>query len=563
MGCSLLLQWDELRPPPSDGGTAGSSGAISNGGDGGAAAAGGGMAGAAPTGGAPAGGTAGGTAGAPTGGAGGTALGGAPTGGAGGAALGGASTGGAATAGATGCGDGVRAPTEICEGADLNGQTCKSQGLTAGALACSSNCSFDTTGCRKVTRVFAGTQHNCALFSSGAVKCWGINAAGALGLGDTVSRGKAPGQMGDALPFVDLGTGRRAVALSLAYYSSCALLDDGSVKCWGQNDGGQLGQGDTSNRGDEPGEMGDALLPVDLGRKATAIAAGEDHTCAVLDDGNVKCWGRNANGQLGLGDTLNRGDTSGSMGSALPYVNLGSGRTATAIAAGSYHTCAFLNGADLKCWGSNSHGELGLGDSMSRGGAATNMGNALPAVDLGTDLHARSMTLGDYYTCALLDNPNGVKCWGSNSFGGLGLAETGNVGDAPNEIGNALPWLNLCTPPREIRTGPVSWHTCALLDGGLACWGDNEYGQLGLGDTVSRGRGAGQMGCGLPYVDVGTGLHAIDVAVGTVQTCALLDDASVKCWGDNLAGNLGLGDTVASKGGHPGEMGDYLPPVAL
>ena len=115
------------------------------------------------------------------------------------------------------------------------------------------------------------------------------------------------------------------------------------MKCWGYNGDGELGLGDTTSRGDGwPGEMGDNLPAVDLGtgRTATAIAAGGNHTCALLDDATVKCWGFNGYGQLGLGDTVARGDEVGAMGDSLPAVDLGTGRTAVAIAAGSNHTCA-------------------------------------------------------------------------------------------------------------------------------------------------------------------------------------------------------------------------------
>src|SRR5205823_3943102 len=141
-----------------------------------------------------------------------------------------------------------------------------------------------------------------ALLSNGAVKCWGRNDGGQLGLGDTVDRGDGAGEMGDSLPAVDLGTGRTAVAISAGDFFTCALLDNASVKCWGANSEGQLGLGDTSARGDDPGEMGDSLPAVDLGtgRTAVAIDSGNIHTCALLDDTSVKCWGQNLSGQLGL-----------------------------------------------------------------------------------------------------------------------------------------------------------------------------------------------------------------------------------------------------------------------
>jgi alpha-tubulin suppressor-like RCC1 family protein len=151
----------------------------------------------------------------------------------------------------------------------------------------------------------------------------GVNWDGQLGLGDTANRGDGPGEMGDALPSIDLGRGRSATALSAGNYHTCAVLDDGAVKCWGFNGFGQLGLGDTAWRGDGPGEMGDALPSIDLGtgRSATALTA-TSHTCALLDHGSLKCWGQNEYGQLGLGDTAFRGDGPGEMGDALPAVLL-------------------------------------------------------------------------------------------------------------------------------------------------------------------------------------------------------------------------------------------------
>ena len=115
----------------------------------------------------------------------------------------------------------------------------------------------------KALRVEAGISHTCAI-TSGGVKCWGGADGGRLGLGDTESRSDQPGEMGDALPFVDLGTGLQATALRLGAMHTCAILGAAGVKCWGDNYSGQLGLGDTKNRGDQPGEMGDALLPVSL-----------------------------------------------------------------------------------------------------------------------------------------------------------------------------------------------------------------------------------------------------------------------------------------------------------
>jgi len=405
--------------------------------------------------------------------------------------------------------------------------------------------------------------HTCALLNNIYVKCWGYNDAGQLGLGDTNNRGDESGEMGDDLPAVDLGTGRTATAISAGSNHVCAILDNKSVKCWGGNYYGQLGLGDTNKRGDASGEMGDNLPAVDLGtgRTATAISAGDSHTCAILDNKSVKCWGGNFwNGQLGLGDTNDRGDASGEMGDNLPAVDLGTGRTATAIAAGGFQTCAILDDKSVKCWGKNHHGQLGLGDTNARGDASGEMGDNLPAVDLGTGRTATAIAAGYDYTCAILDDKS-VKCWGFNSSGQLGLGDTIDRGGSPGEMGDDLPVLDLGIGRVATAIAAGSSHTCAILDDkSVKCWGNNRFGELGLGDTNARGDASGEMGDNLPAVDLGTGRSATAIATAPWRTCALLDDTSVKCWGRNVFGTLGLGDTI-DRGGSPGEMGNNLPAI--
>ena len=417
---------------------------------------------------------------------------------------------------------------------------------------------------RTATAITAGCLHTCALLDNATVKCWGFNTSGQLGLGDTSSRGFAAGQMGDSLPAVSLGTGRTATAITAVSLHTCALLDNATVKCWGANDGGELGQGTNLARGDDAGEMGDNLAATSLGtgRTATAITAGSLHTCALLDNATTKCWGRNGSGQLGLGDNLPRGDAAGEMGNSLPTVNLGTGRTATAITAGSGQTCAILDNATVKCWGFNRSGQLGLGDELTRGTAAGEMGDALPAVALGSSRTATAVDAGGTHTCALLDNGT-VKCWGSNTNGRLGLGDTAVRGDAGGEMGDALPVVALGTGRTATAITAGGTHTCALLDNGtVKCWGLNTSGQLGLSDTAARGDAAGEMGDALTPVPLGTGRTATAITTGASHSCALLDNATVKCWGANASGQLGLGDNLP-RGDAVGEMGNSLPAVSL
>lgn len=190
--------------------------------------------------------------------------------------------------------------------------------------------------------------------------------------------------MGDALGTVNLGTGRTAKRLVSGSGHNCAILDNNSVKCWGLNTAGQLGLGDTNDRGNNAGEMGDSLPSVNLGTGRTAkdLAAGATHTCAILDDDSVKCWGTNLFGQLGIGDGTDRGNNAADMGNSLPTVSLGTGRSAKTLSLGWLHSCALLDDNLVKCWGFNMSGQLGLGDTSGRGSAGGQMGDSLPAVDV-------------------------------------------------------------------------------------------------------------------------------------------------------------------------------------
>ncbi|WP_342381900.1 Ig-like domain-containing protein [Myxococcus stipitatus] len=412
--------------------------------------------------------------------------------------------------------------------------------------------------------VSAGGRHTCALFADGRVKCWGENSEGQLGLEDTRDRGNSDNQMGSLLPFVHLGAGQRVKALSPGGHFSCALFESGGVKCWGDNAYGQLGLGDESRRGDAPGEMGDSLPWVDLGtgRTAKTLVSGPDHACAILDNGEVKCWGANFLGRLGLGDMEDRGDGPGEMGDALPSVSLGTGRTAKALVAGVAHTCALLDDDSVKCWGDNQFGQLGLGHRSRHGDAPGGMGDALPSVSLGTGRTAKALAARGRSTCALLDDGS-IKCWGLNMSGQLGLGEQSNRGDAPGEMGDGLPSVQMGTGRTALAVTAGENSVCALLDdGSVKCWGGNTWGQLGLGHTIPQGLVPSQMGDGLPPVSLGAGHTVTALVVGESHVCATFDEGSLKCWGPNYFGQLGLGDREP-RGDNPGEMGEALPLVDL
>ena len=363
---------------------------------------------------------------------------------------------------------------------------------------------------------------------------------------------------------------------------ACALLSDGSVKCWGKNFFGQLGLGHRFDWGDEEYERGPDLPEVDLGtgRSAKAISAGTDHTCALLDNDQIKCWGRNDSSALGIGRRL-YGDSIGieedHMGDNLPEVDLGSGRSAKAVAAGNDHTCAILDNDRLKCWGSNYAGTLGLDKSTSHGipWRKSDMGDNLPYVNLGTGRTVKSVHPANSFTCAILDNDK-VKCWGSHFQASLGLEDidtgmvnhfqTYGIGDNPGEMGDNLPYLDFGNPRRKV----VSLSTrgasaCALFDNGrFKCWGHDGSRQLGLelphpNDQI--GDDAGEMGYNLRHVDIGNGQRAQTVVMGRGHACAVLTTGQLKCWGKNSSYQLGLGDKA--RRGQKGTMGNKLPMVNL
>ena len=252
------------------------------------------------------------------------------------------------------------------------------------------------------------------LRSSGEVKCWGRGERGQLGTGDIDNRnlGDEANEMGENLAAISLGEGRTAKAVSAGWYHTCAILDNDTVKCWGFGNEGRLGQDNTEQIiGDKKDEIKD-LDSINLGngRTAKAVSAGDRHTCAILDNDMVKCWGKEEYGRLGYDNNTPKGDDSREMGEDLLTVNLGTSRTAKAISAGNEHTCAILDNDTVKCWGRGGSGELGQGSGDTLGHTDGHMA-ALEAIDLGEGRTVKAIASGYRYNCALLDNAE-VKCWG-------------------------------------------------------------------------------------------------------------------------------------------------------
>jgi alpha-tubulin suppressor-like RCC1 family protein len=417
---------------------------------------------------------------------------------------------------------------------------------------------------RSVKAMTTGASHTCVVLDTNQVKCWGPNDSGELGQGDVLARGDQPNEMGQQLPIVQLGSRVTTIA-TVGTQFACARLGNGQLKCWGTNGVGQLGLGDTANRGSTPASMGNGLPAVALGTNRTiysglgsVISAASTHVCAVLDNKQVKCWGSGANGKLGLGDTTNRGDGPDEMGDNLPPVNLGTGKLALQVSTGQFHSCARLSTGEVKCWGDNSVGALGLGDTVTRGDGLNEMGDNLPPVNLGTGKTALQVAVGRSFTCALL-NTNEVKCWGSTFALPYGA---GNVGDGANEMGDFLPVVPLGTGLTAKAISAGTSHACAWLSNNqVKCWGSGSNAVLGQGDTSDR-RTPAVMGDALLPVNLGTGRTAKGIYASLFATCALLDTNQVKCWGTDLDGVLGSG-TFTIRGDEPADMGDFMPPVFL
>lgn len=389
-------------------------------------------------------------------------------------------------------------PTGVCSFADATCLSGRRYGEHAGERH-SRKCVDTACPANPVAVLRAGVAHACLVRANGEVGCWGDDTYGQLGRAESAASADATATASD-LPRLPRSLVTRVVPLASARARdvavgerhSCALLEDGTVVCWGANDDGQIGSAGAFN-----------AIP-ELGR-ARAIAAGAAFTCALLEDGAVSCWGRNLDRELGAFD--------GPRTSTPVPIPLPGG--ASALAARDRHACAVVNGA-VFCWGSNHQRELGTGDAEPRSGPA-----------LVRDLDGMVVTglaLGVGHSCALADGQ--IFCWGANTFGQLG--------DGSNELRPSPVAVPFLSGVATLAAG--DHHTCAATaDGTTWCWGANAQGQLGEGTTI---------GINIPVPVVGL-RDGEAIAGGGTFTCALRKQGVVVCWGDNRAGQLGTGSAVA------------------
>lgn len=403
----------------------------------------------------------------------------------------------------------------------VKGTTTLSYKLTPGQFPDNPFEEGSTTG---INNLRAGEGHTCALLSTGDVRCWGRPTYGQLGYGNSFPVGADSTSTKYPYPYSagNVPLMGKASKIAVGQNHTCALLDTGFVRCWGQNNYGQLGLNSTQNVGDA--EAITNFGYVNLGGIATSIAAGLNHTCALLDTGNVRCWGFNGYGQLGYGHTQNVGDDE----QAYKYNDVEVGAPVKEIVAGGNHTCVLTTTNQVRCWGYNFYGQLGLGTN-------TNLGDALkPSTALPVNLGggtAVQLSAGGNHTCALLDNGY-LRCWGLNSSGQLGYGPTGN---------RSTPGLDVLTSSKVLQVATGNDHTCALLNTGtIKCWGQGLYGQLGYGNKNNVNS---PVNTAAGDVDL-SGATAYRVSAGMTHTCALLSTGTARCWGRNNFGQLGYGNLL-------------------
>ncbi|MDB4981093.1 MAG: uncharacterized protein JWM82_1845, partial [Myxococcales bacterium] len=324
----------------------------------------------------------------------------------------------------------------------------------------------------------------------------------------------------------------RALAVTAGSYHTCALLDDHRVKCWGNNTYGQLGTGDTNERRGAPEEMGDHLPTVDLGtgRTAKAISAGRYATCAILDDDSVKCWGWSPQAfgsDRVSGDDTFIGDEPSELGDALPRVALGAGRTARLLAVGFYSACVVKDDESTHCWGSTI-GARDLPASPSR--RVTRLFGASGAVALFDDGVAQTLIDSDVVPAPPRDAGRAVVVAGSRSRACVlwanGQSRCGS--DANRWWPAALPM------PVQAGENETSYFFCGILaDGHVVC----PTARDAVWNDLSSSGG--------PFVRLGQ--PAVSLTSGSFfHFCAALLNVEVKCWSadGSTPEAMGMGGSV-------------------
>lgn len=400
------------------------------------------------------------------------------------------------------CGDGeVNGDEECDDGNEVANDGCESSCVRSG-----------------VAQVSVGRTHTCVVTRAGTVRCFGQSTHGELGYGslETIGDDEHPYEAGD----VDIGD-TPAVYVGAGVRHTCALLEDGHVKCWGDSQSGRLGYSVGEDIGDDevPGDVGVVIL----GGSVEQLAVGDQHNCAVLEGGTLRCWGLNFEGNvLGYGDVGNVGDDE--IPSSVGDVFFGKDVLIARVSAGFTHSCALSTDDDVYCWGNNENGKLGIGSL-----APLAMPSPTP-VQLGGN--ATEVLAGTVTSCARMSDDD-LYCWGRGSFHTLGTQSTDDIGDdeAPTSAGEIPLGFNA---QQVVGRG---YHHCALSDAGsVHCWGSPNFGRLGYGELTNIGDDEDPSDA--PPVSIGGA--AIQLAADVESTCALRDDHNVVCWGRNDDARIGI-----------------------
>lgn len=423
-----------------------------------------------------------------------------------------------------------------------------------------------------VINASGNSTNNCILLNNSVVNCYGSNISYQLGIGDNNvfnNKGDNPNEIGvNSAKTSLMSSATQSSGLEiLKVYSGgkhhCALFNNNRIKCWGDNQYGQLGYGNQINVGGSSSQMGDNLVFVDIGNhpitsnphKIIDLSMGEDFTCALIEFNNigeihkVKCWGRNDKGQLGLnfasGNSI--GDEISEMGDSLPFLDFGSFYDVNLsntrnyypkkVDSGLNHSCALMENNVVKCWGSSEFGATG-NDTTSDILQPT-------IVNLNAEIISQ-ISIGSHFSCAIEQDltTNKLFCWGRNNKGQLGknLSSEINIGDNDYEIEDLTPTF---TSEEDIEIYTGNEHSCIKTNDVYKCWGDNQFGQSGQGDRLISGTDLFPVDFNsMQPSTIGDGILIDKFMTLFDSTCGISYDQKIKCWGKNSNGQLGQGDMV-------------------
>ena len=357
-----------------------------------------------------------------------------------------------------------------------------------------------------VTSLTASFQHTCVILNDQTMRCWGDAGQGFLGNNDFWWEYWVP----QYVSLGDNGGASYAVETSSWGHHSCTIMIDDAIKCWGEAGHGQLGHGVHGGFHSDP--IGVAALYV----TPVEIAAGFHHTCSIMDDYSLYCWGDNFYGQVGNNGTLGGADEDVGYPTHIPLPH---NRTAIAVNLGGNSGCTILDNGSGMCWGLNDQGQLGDGTQTDR-----NVPTPITAIPANRTLAA--LAVSTQTTCAILDNGRAV-CWGLN--------DVGQFGDGTFTNSTSASYVSLPANRTAIAIDSGREHACAILDDNSAwCWGKNLDGQLGDNTTNWSN---------VPVPVAGN--HSFSaISTGYYHTCGILTNASVYCWGYHGGGRLGIGIDV-------------------